>query len=96
MAELTEEQIRTLADRTTAWDSHGKKEWKKARLGRVTSSNFGRAIAAVQNPHRTNIKNLRGDIFFPKNLHSIPAIKWGKAQESVAISAYVNETNAKN
>ena len=95
MAELTQEQIRTLADQTTQHDIFGKKEWKKARIGRLTSSNFGRAISAAQNPHRANIEKLRGDIFFPKNIESIPAVKWGTDHESVAISAYVNETHAK-
>ena len=95
MAELTQDEIRALADRTALRDYFGKKEWKKARTGRLTSSNFGRAISAVQNPHRANIEKLRGDIFFPKNIESIPAVKWGTEHESVAISAYKNETHAK-
>ena len=95
MAELTQDQIRTLGDRTSPHDIFGKKEWKQARIGRLTSSNFGRAITASQNPHRANIEKLRGDIFFPKNIESIPAVKWGTEHESGAISAYKNETHAK-
>ena len=94
MAELTREEIRTLAARTDQTQSAGKSLWKKIRKGRLTSSNFGRALSAILNPHESTIEKLKGDIYFPKNIDSIPAVKWGKEHESVAISAYVNETGA--
>ena len=94
MAELTRDEIRTLAARTDQTHAEGKSLWKKTRISRLRSSNFVMGLAAILNPHESSIEKLKGDIYFPKNIDSIPAIKWGKEHEPVAISAYVNETHA--
>ena len=95
MAELTPYEIKSFAAQTNQSHAFGRSLWKKTRTGRLTSSNFGRALSAILNPHRSNIEKLKGDIFFPNHIDYIPSIKWGKEHESVAISAYVNETQAK-
>ena len=81
--ELSREEIFDIAFRTTG-RSHNT-EWKGYPYGKLTSSKFGRAISVTRNPHSTNIQHLRDEIFAPKNLDHVPAIKWGLDQESVAI-----------
>ena len=56
MTELNQEEIRTLAARTDQTNAAGKSLWKKTRKGRLTSSNFGRALAAILNPHESTIE----------------------------------------
>ena len=87
---LTTEEICDLAFRTTGQRNNS--SWMSHRFGKLTSSHFGRAISAMNNPHSTNIQRLRDDLFAPKNLDHIPAIKWGVDHESVAIDAYQHIT----
>ena len=72
---LSLEEISDLALRTTGQRNNS--SWIGHRYGKLTSSDFGRAISAMNNPHSTNIQRLRDDLFAPKNLDHIPAIKWG-------------------
>ena len=48
----------------------------------------------MRNPHSTNIQDLRDELFAPKNLDQVPAIKWGVDHEPVAIDAYQNATGS--
>ena len=89
--ELSIEEIRDIAFRTTG-QSHNN-AWMAHRYGKLTSSKFGRAISVIGNPHTTNIQRLRDDLFTPKNLDHVPAIKWGLDHEPVAIDAYHNMTS---
>ena len=86
MAQLTEMEIRDLAFKTTGQRKNA--GWMEARRGRLTASNFGKAISAMNNPHSTNIQRLREDIFNPRKLDNIPAIKWGTDHEAEAIDQY--------
>ena len=96
--ELTRDDIRSFADRTNPHcgvsGPDGKNIWMNARLGRLTSSNFGRAICAIRNPQRSTIDNLRADIYAPRKIDFIPAVRWGTEHEPVALSAYINKTGA--
>ena len=56
--------------------------------GQLTSSNFARAISVMGNPHSTNIQRLHDELYAPKNVDHILAIKWGLDQESMAIDVY--------
>ena len=89
--ELSREEIRDIAVRTTG-QSHNS-DWKCYRYGKLTSSKFGRAISVMRNPHPTNLQRLRDEIYVPKNLDHVPAIRWGLDHESVAIDAYQNKTD---
>lgn len=62
------------------------------RFGKLTASMIGDAIMAMENPHWTNIHQLREKIFFPRDLSNIPAIKWGIDHEKLAITTYINKT----
>ena len=86
MAQLSEMEIRDLAFKTTGQRKNA--GWMEARRGRLTASNFGKAITAMNNPHSTNIQRLREDIFNPRKLVNIPAIKWGTDHEAEAIDQY--------
>ena len=55
---------------------------------------FGRAISVMRNPHPTNLQCLSDELYVPKNLHHVPAIRWGLDHESVAIEAYQNKTGS--
>ena len=90
--QLTTEEIRDIAFRTTG-QSHNS-DWKSYRYGKLTSSKFGRAISVMRNPHPTNLQRLRDEIYVPKNLDHVPAIRWGLDHESVAIDAYQNKTGS--
>ena len=89
--QLTSEEIRDIAFRTTG-QSHNS-DWKSYRYGKLTSSKFGRAISVMRNPHPTNLQRLRDELYVPKNLDHVPAIRWGLDHESVAIDAYQNKTD---
>ena len=63
-------------------------------MGKLTASNFGKAIASLYNPHPINVRRLRDDIYTPRDLSNIPAIRWGLEHEKPAIDAYVKKTKA--
>ena len=83
---LTVAEIRDIAFKTTGQSKSD--FWMDYRNGRLTASNFGRAVSVMRNPHPTNIQRLQEDIYHPKNLDNIPAIKWGKVHEGQAIDQY--------
>ena len=83
-------EIQDVAFRTTGQRNNSR--WKAQRYGKLTSSNFGRAIAVMENPHLTNVQRLSKDLYNPKNLDNIPAIRCGLDHESVAIDAYQHMT----
>ena len=87
---LSKEEICDLAFRTTGQRNNS--SLMVHQYGKLTSSHFGRAISARNNPNLTNIQTLRDDLFAPKNLDHIPAIKWVVDHESVAIGAYQHIT----
>ena len=89
---LTTEEIRDIAFRTTGQSPNS--DWKSYRYGKLTSSKFGRAISVMRNPHPTNLQRLRDELYVPKNLDHVPAIRWGLDHESVAIDAYQNKTGS--
>ena len=86
--ELSIEEIRHIAFRTSG-QSHNI-VLMADRYGKLTSAKFGRAIGVIKNPHWIKIQRLRDDIFDPKNLDHVPAIRWGLDHESVAIDEYQN------
>ena len=89
MGSLHKDTIRQVAFQTTGQrDNH---RWHEVRKGKLTASNFAKAISAINNPHPSNIQRVRDEIYFPKDLSNIPAIKWGTEHEAGAIDAYVRE-----
>ena len=78
--ELRIEEIREIAFRTTGQSQNS--DWMAHRYAKLTSSKFGRAISVIKNPHSTNIQRLRDDIYAPKNLDHVPAIKWGSGSRA--------------
>ena len=90
--ELTSEEIRDIAFTTTG--QRHSSDWKAYRYGKLTSSKFGRAITVMRNPHQTNLQRLRDELYVLKNVHHVPAIRWGLDHESVAIDAYQNKTGS--
>ena len=60
-------------------------EWKAQRYGKFTSSNIWRAIVVMEMPHLTKVQRLSNDLYNPKNLPNIPAIRLGVDDDSVAI-----------
>ena len=89
---LTKEAIRQIAFETT-----GQRDnfyWREMRTGKLTASNFGKAIVAMNNCHPINIQRLREDIYCPKDLSNVTAIKWGVEHEHKAIDAYIKKTQA--
>ena len=87
---LSRVEIQDVAFRTTGQRNNSR--WKAQRYGKLTSSNFGRAIAVMENPHLTNVQRLSNDLYNSKNLDNIAAIRWGVNHESVAIYAYQHMT----
>ena len=81
------DQIKEIAFETTG--QRDNYQWVQMRRGKLTSSNFGQAIAAFQNPHPANIERVRESVFFPKDLSRIPAIQWGTDHENDGVDAYV-------
>ena len=81
------DQIKQIGFETTG--QRDNYQWKQTKMGKLTSSNFGQAIAAIHNPHPSNIERLREVIYFPKDLSRIPAIQWGTDHENDGIDAYV-------
>ena len=69
-------------------------DWKAYRYGKLTALKFERAITVMRNPHSTNIQHLRDEIYAPKNLDHVQAIKWCQDHESVVIDAYQNSTGS--
>ena len=69
------EEIRDIGFRTIGQSHQG--DWIAHRYGKLISSKFGRAIIVMRDPHSTNIQHLRGDLYAPKNLDHVPAIRWG-------------------
>ena len=90
MRELTTEEIRDIAFRTTGQSDS--KDCRAYRYGKLTSSKFGRAISVMRNPHSTKVQRLRDELYAPKNLDHVPAIRWGLDHESVAIDADQHKT----
>ena len=62
-------EIQDVAFRTTGQRNNSR--WKAQRYGKLTSSNFGRGIAVMDNPHLTNVNGLSNDLYNPKNLDNI-------------------------
>ena len=60
--------------------------WHKMREKRLTASCFGRALRAVDKPARLDA--FRNELFAHRDISGIPAIKWGTAHETVAVTAY--------
>ena len=87
---LSRAEIQDLAFRTTG--QRYNTGWKAQPYGKLTSSNFGPAIGVMENPHLTNLQRLSNDLYNPKNLDNIPAIRWCEDQESVAIDASHHRT----
>ena len=50
------------------------------------------ARSVMRNHHPIKIQHLRDELFAPKNLDHVPAIKWGVDHEPVAIDAYHKAT----
>ena len=90
--QLTTEEIRDIAFRTTG-QSHNS-DWKSYRYGKLTSSKFGRAISVMRNPHPSNLQRLRDELYVPKNLDHVPAIRWG-AGSRVSGDRCVSEQDGK-
>jgi YqaJ-like viral recombinase domain len=67
-------------------------EWKKYRFGRITASDMGAVLKAVERDSypRSLFDRLKG----VKDLSQIPAVKWGCDNESVALRAF-NHLNPK-
>ena len=90
--ELTTEEIRDSAFRTTCQIQSN--DWRAYRYGNLSWSKLGRAISVMRNPNSTNIQRLRDELYAPKNLDHVPAIRWGLDHESMAIDAYQNKTGS--
>ena len=92
MSNLSKDAIRHIAFETT-----GQRDnylWSEMRSGKLTASNFGKALKAILNPHPINIQKMRDDIYHPRDLSNVPAIKWGVQHEKQAIDEYVQKTRA--
>ena len=89
MGSLHKDTIRQVAFQTTG--ERNNHRWYEVRKGKLTASNFAKAISAIKNSHPTNIQRVRDEIYFPKDVSNIPAIKWGTDHEAGAIDAYVRE-----
>ena len=62
-------------------------EWKEHGYGKLTCSMIPRAITVIRNHYSPKINHLRHEIYDPKILDHVPALKWGVAHESVSIDA---------
>ena len=87
--ELTTEEIRDLAFRTT--DQSHSNDCKSYRYGKLSSWMFGRPITGMRNTHPTNLLRLLDELYAPKNLVPVQAISGVLDNESVAIDAYQNK-----
>ena len=63
--------------------------WKVERQYRLTASTFGDICTA--GPNR-DMGQLAHDIFYPRNLDKVPAIKHGRTYEQTAIEAFTSRT----
>ena len=87
---LTFEEIETVAENTKGQSMNA--DWRNLRKGKLTSSMFGRVLSVAASPSESNVEKLRADLFTPKKLDYIPAIKWGIAHEAQAITAYAHDS----
>ena len=69
--------------------------WHRMREKRLTGSCFGRALRAATSRNSNAVEEFRKEIFTPRNLTHIPAIKWGTDHEAVALAAYFELTGYK-
>ena len=92
MSELTLLQIRDIALKTTGQRTNPL--WQQYRHGRLTASNFGRAIRILNRRSAGEIQRMKQDMYNPKSLDNIPAIRWGVKHEARAIDEYVSLTGA--
>jgi len=84
------ERIKEIAFQTTG--QRDNLYWKRVRAGKLTSSKFGQALNAMRKSHAYNIHKVREEIYFPKDLSRIPAVRWGIDHECDAIDAYTKKT----
>ena len=82
---LSRVEIQDFEFRTTGQRNNS--GWKAQRYEKGTSSNFGRASGVMENPRLTNVQRLLNDLYNPKNVNNIPAIRWCVEYESVAMDA---------
>ena len=91
------QNISKAAIRQVAFETTGQRNsfyWLQMRSGKLTASNFGKAISAMNNKHPSNILRLRNDMYHPPDLERVAAVRWGVDHEKQAIDEYVKESHA--
>ncbi|KAG8176737.1 hypothetical protein JTE90_003368 [Oedothorax gibbosus] len=63
--------------------------WKQHKAGRLTSSNFGVVLK-----RKKWLDKFADSMLFPKEISNVPAIKWGKIKEKIAVQCYVESTKS--
>ncbi|KAG8175973.1 hypothetical protein JTE90_000012 [Oedothorax gibbosus] len=63
--------------------------WKQHKAGRLTSSNFGVVLK-----RKKWLDKFADSVLFPKEISNVPAIKWGKTKEKIAVQCYVESTKS--
>ena len=88
--ELNREQISQIAEDTVG-QSHNQ-YWHKVRKNRLTASQFGKAIRAYEYGRESSVNEVISVIKGEKTVPPVPAIKWGRDHEIVAIQHYMELT----
>ena len=90
MDTLSNESIRQIAFETTG--QRYNPYWSEMRQGRLTASNFGKAIRAADTHHPTAVNALKDAIFNPRSLDHVKAVQWGCQNESKGVDLYGQRT----
>ena len=88
--ELTWKQIEEIAQATVGQRINPL--WRQMRERRLTASCFGKALKAMHTSDPAAINKFRDELFTPKDLSTMPPIKWGIEHEQQAIAAYAKQT----